>query len=111
MPLRGFFYKNKTLDRLYMNFLRPIGFLALIYPRDCWEIALFGPTNPHEKIPRRAGVQYLWHAAALTCCPCYDGKTYQRCSDNICLKSISPECVYRRVKMNEGVRHNDWADR
>lgn len=77
----------------------------------CRVIALFGPTNPHEKIPRRAGVQYLWHAAALTCCPCYDGKTYQRCSDNICLKSISPECVYRRVKMNEGVRHNDWADR
>lgn len=39
MPLRDFFYKNRVLDRLYMNVLRPVGFLLLMYPRDCWEIA------------------------------------------------------------------------
>ena len=63
----------------------------------CKMIALFGPTNPHEKIPRRKGVQCIWHTADLTCCPCYDGRTYQQCGKNVCLKSISPECVWNRI--------------
>ena len=57
-------------------------------------IALFGPTNPWEKIPRRDHVYVLWDAEHYACCPCYDGKYYDAsCKENICLKGISPEKV------------------
>ena len=57
-------------------------------------IALFGPTNPWEKIPRRDHVHVLWDAEHYACCPCYDGKYYDAsCKENICLKGISPEKV------------------
>jgi len=61
-------------------------------------IALFGPTNPWEKIPRRDNVHVLWKADNYSCCPCYDGKYYDNsCKDNICLKNISPEQVFSLV--------------
>lgn len=61
-------------------------------------IALFGPTNPWEKVPRREDVHVLWDAEYYTCCPCYDGKYYDAsCKENICLKNISPERVFSLI--------------
>ena len=60
-------------------------------------IALFGPTNPWEKIPRREHVHVLWDAKKYTCCPCYDGKYYEECKDNICLTQIAPESVFEKI--------------
>lgn len=64
---------------------------------DCRLLALFGPTNPMEKVPRRPGVQYLWRGEHMSCCPCYDGKIYAPCQDNICMKAISAVEVYNSL--------------
>ena len=60
-------------------------------------IALFGPTNPYEKVPRIPNVRILWDANHYACCPCYDGRCYADCRDNICLRNISPERVYQET--------------
>lgn len=65
---------------------------------DCKMVALFGPTNPDEKVPRREGVQYIWEKDKYSCCPCYDGKTYAPCKDNVCLRNINPNTVMFRIK-------------
>lgn len=61
-------------------------------------IALFGPTNPWEKIPRRNKVHVFWDREKYACCPCYDGRQYDTsCKENICLENISPEDVYNKI--------------
>jgi heptosyltransferase-2 len=60
-------------------------------------LALFGPTNPYEKIPRGKQVRFLWYPGKYACCPCYDGQTYAKCSDNVCLRDITPEKVYEEI--------------
>lgn len=56
--------------------------------------ALFGPTNPYEKVPRYPDVHIFWGGDNLACRPCYDGKTYARCSKQSCLYAITPEQVH-----------------
>ena len=56
-------------------------------------IALFGPTDPREKIPEDARTIVLWGGAELPCRPCYDGRDYAPCLDNRCKKSIRAESV------------------
>ena len=60
-------------------------------------LALFGPTNPYEKIPRNKQVRFLWYHEKYACCPCYDGQTYAKCPDNACLREITPERVYEEI--------------
>lgn len=60
--------------------------------------ALFGPTNPYEKVPLRDNVFIFWDVKRHPCVPCYDGKTYACCQDNVCLKNIRPERVYHQIK-------------
>lgn len=60
-------------------------------------IALFGPTNPWEKVPQRRNVVALWQREKYNCCPCYDGKYYAKCTMNRCLISISYNQVYRLI--------------
>lgn len=48
-------------------------------------VAIFGPTNPWEKIPRRNNVTFVWNNIELSCCPCYDGKYYDKCENNKCM--------------------------
>ena len=61
-------------------------------------IGLFGPTSPYEKIPFE-NCSYIWGGENLPCRPCYDGKTYGNCSDNICLREISSDRVL--IQINE----------
>jgi heptosyltransferase-2 len=56
-------------------------------------LALFGPTNPFEKVSG-AENQVLWGGETLACRPCYDGRNYADCQDNQCLKSIDIEKVF-----------------
>lgn len=53
-------------------------------------VALFGPTDPSGRVPRNssAGVRVFWYGSALACCPCYDGKTFAKCDNNLCLDRI-----------------------
>jgi heptosyltransferase-2 len=56
-------------------------------------VAIFGPTQPAEKVSPRQGVTVLWGGADLACRPCYDGKDYAPCPDNVCIKEVSPGAV------------------
>ncbi|EQC52714.1 heptosyltransferase [Bacteriovorax sp. DB6_IX] len=62
-------------------------------------IALFGPTEPSEKVLfRNSESLYLWRGNKLQCSPCYDGKNYSStCEENICLKDISPDEVFSLI--------------
>jgi len=51
-------------------------------------VALFGPTAPSEKVPVSNKVKVLWKNASLDCCPCYDGKNYAVCKNNLCMQRI-----------------------
>ena len=61
-------------------------------------IALFGPTNPYEKVPRGDTNQIIWGGGSLSCRPCYDGRNYAPCSNNLCMKDITVEAVLKSVK-------------
>lgn len=60
----------------------------------CPTLALFGPTNPCEKIGPGENIQVLWGGKDLSCRPCYSGKSYANCSENRCLKELSPAQVF-----------------
>lgn len=60
-------------------------------------VALFGPTNPHEKVPRTSGTRILWGGEELACRPCYDGKTFAPCKNNLCLRGIDVNMVCDEV--------------
>lgn len=61
-------------------------------------VALFGPTLPVEKIQPSARVKILWGGAQLACRPCYDGKNYAPCQDNICLGGLGVDQVAAAVE-------------
>ena len=61
-------------------------------------IGLFGPTNPWEKAPRNEKIKIIWGGEALACRPCYDGKNYADCKNNLCLKQVSANEVYGEVE-------------
>jgi lipopolysaccharide heptosyltransferase II len=56
-------------------------------------VALFGPTNPAERIPLGQNAVVLWGGEQLPCRPCYDGKNYAQCRENACLQQISVDMV------------------
>jgi heptosyltransferase-2 len=60
-------------------------------------VALFGPTNPAEKVPRGGDTTVLWGGDGLACRPCYDGRTYAVCSSRACLRQIDVVGVHRAV--------------
>jgi heptosyltransferase-2 len=51
-------------------------------------VALFGPTDPRQFIGDDESVTVLWGGARLPCRPCYDGLTYARCGNNLCMQDI-----------------------
>jgi heptosyltransferase-2 len=60
--------------------------------------ALFGPTQPHEKVDPDADVRVLWGGADLTCRPCYDGRAYAACADPACLRGVTPGQVLKTME-------------
>lgn len=68
-------------------------------------VALFGPTSPYdfgpaneyEKATNKRKTTFFWGGAQLNCRPCYDGKTYADCQNNVCMKSIKVSQVYNAV--------------
>jgi heptosyltransferase-2 len=60
-------------------------------------IALFGPTNPGEKVDPESKAKVLWGGEMLACRPCYDGRNYADCKDNLCLGRLSPGEVLQAV--------------
>lgn len=60
-------------------------------------LALFGPTNPYEKIPLNENAFFIWNAIKYSCCPCYNGRGYVECHKNICLTEIKVDDVLYKV--------------
>lgn len=60
-------------------------------------IALFGPTLPSEKVRPNSNTSVFWSGSSLPCCPCYDGKNYSLCSDNVCMQMIGVDQVLARA--------------
>jgi heptosyltransferase-2 len=60
-------------------------------------LALFGPTNPSQFVTEDATTSVLWGGAALACRPCYDGREFAACSNNLCMKDISVAAVADRA--------------
>lgn len=60
---------------------------------DCPVISLFGPTPSRTLAPLKYMNYVIEMNPLLDCQPCYDGRDYGRCSNNICLTRITPEQV------------------
>ena len=61
-------------------------------------VALFGPTNPAEKVRDAERVKVIWGGSNLICRPCYDNKDYAPCFNNRCMKEISVKEVVCAVE-------------
>jgi heptosyltransferase-2 len=60
-------------------------------------IGLFGPTIPTKSLVEAPDVVALWGGADLACRPCYNGREYADCRDNICMQRIRVSDVMRHV--------------
>lgn len=67
-------------------------------------IALFGPTNPGQVVSIDETVTVLWGGEALACRPCFDGREFANCHDNLCMQSISPSRVVAAARRMLGQR-------
>ncbi len=61
-------------------------------------VTIFGPTDPHGRLPQRANCVALWGGAGFACRPCYDGRDYADCSHNGCIREITPQMVVEQVE-------------
>ncbi len=64
----------------------------------CVLLGIFGPVNPWERLPRRAGAAALWGGEGFGCRPCYDGRNYAACQDNLCMAQVTPEAAFGRLE-------------
>ncbi len=53
-------------------------------------LGLFGPTSPREVT---LGMSNITNWDSLPCGPCYDGKEFADCANNLCMRAITPERV------------------
>lgn len=61
-------------------------------------VSLFGPTDPHGRLPQRANCVALWGGEGFACRPCYDGRDYAPCPHNGCIREIEPAMVLAQVQ-------------
>jgi heptosyltransferase-2 len=61
-------------------------------------VTIFGPTDPHGRLPQRANCVALWGGEGYACRPCYDGRDYADCSHNGCIREITPQMVAEQVE-------------
>jgi len=60
-------------------------------------IGLFGPVNPDERTGIHDKAANIYIGSSLPCSPCYDGKNFANCSNNICMKNITVDMVEKKV--------------
>jgi heptosyltransferase-2 len=61
-------------------------------------VTVFGPTDPHGRLPQRSNCVALWGGEGYACRPCYDGRDYADCSHNGCIREITPAMVAAQVE-------------
>jgi len=94
--LNDFISLLKTVDLLITHDSGPLHLADLA---NCPVLGLFGPTIPMEKASLQTKSAWIWGGEHLHCRPCYDGRNYEKCSSNVCLKSVSPHLVFEKVKL------------
>ena len=113
--VRDFFKKSKVADLIGMTDLKALMalisranvvvahdsgplHLALLFKRPL--LALFGPTDPKERLPRQknSSVLPIWKSLELPCSPCYDGLTYAPCRQNLCMEKITAQEVEEGIE-------------
>jgi heptosyltransferase II len=60
-------------------------------------LALFGPTMPSQFLAEDAAADAIWGGDRLACRPCYDGREFAACSNNLCMQDISIVSVINRA--------------
>ncbi len=56
-------------------------------------VTIFGPTDPHGRLPQRPDCVALWGGEGFACRPCYDGRDYAPCAHNGCMHQVTPALV------------------
>lgn len=69
-------------------------------------VTIFGPTDPHGRLPWRPNSVALWGGEGFACRPCYDGRDYAPCPDNACMAQITSAMVASEVKQLLEARAN-----
>jgi heptosyltransferase-2 len=62
-------------------------------------VAIFGPTDPHGRLPQRPNCVALWGGEGFACRPCYDGRDYAPCRHNGCMAQVTPEMVVEQIEL------------
>lgn len=61
-------------------------------------VTIFGPTDPHGRLPQRENCVALWGGEGFACRPCYDGRDYAPCEHNGCVQQVTPAMVIAEVE-------------
>ncbi len=61
-------------------------------------VAIFGPTDPHGRLPQRPGAVAIWGGEHFACRPCYDGRDYAPCGHNGCVLEVSVAMVSQQIE-------------
>lgn len=61
-------------------------------------VTVFGPTDPRGRLPQRPGTLAIWGGERLACRPCYDGRDFAPCPENLCMASVPVGLVAARVQ-------------
>ena len=61
-------------------------------------VAVFGPTDPHGRLPQRENCVALWGGEGFACRPCYDGREYAPCTHNGCVRQVTAALVLREIE-------------
>ena len=91
---------NETVEYLRRSQLavsHDTGPIHLASLADCPIITIFGPTNSEWFAPLKFKPLVIERSPKLHCQPCYDGKDFGFCTNNICINQITPETVAQRV--------------
>jgi heptosyltransferase II len=62
-------------------------------------VALFGPTDPAQVVGVDPAITAIWGGDDLPCRPCYDGRSYANCSNNICINRVSVDAVMTTIQL------------
>jgi len=102
-PVVNLIGKTSITDVIYIykncNLLisHDTGLLHLAKLSGIYTIALFGPVDPRWMVGKNENIKSIWGGEDLYCAPCYNGKTFAECDNNVCMKNIDPESITNLV--------------
>jgi len=103
LPVINLIGETTLIDLIYLYnkcdilITHDTGLFHLAKLSDIKTIALFGPVNPLEMAGNHKNISWIWKGEELPCSPCYDGKSFADCSNNICMKNISVAMVLEKI--------------